>query len=229
MRPAHFARFAPSVLTAALIALGVVGGLAWTSSANNTVQMAPAPAVVGVINLEKLSGILNEMKDRNSILNSKNTPRVDELKSLDAQLSAAKKELADLPETASRDKRLELSLKVIELEAAFDTKKRAYQQVAGIESGAVLRDVYLKILAACEKYGEQNGYDVILLDDRGAQLPENRSADDYSRVITSTKVLYAKKGLDITDALATLMNNEYAAGGGKAAAPAPAAPATKKK
>lgn len=229
MRSSLVARHAPGFLSLVLIALGVVGGVAWTSTANNTVQMAPAPAVVGVINLEKLSNLLNEMKDRNAILSSKNNPRVEELKALDSQLSQAKKELSDLPETASRDKRLELVLKITELEAMFDTKKRAYQQVAGIESGAVLRDVYLKILAACEKFGEQNGYDLILLDDRGAQLPENRSADDYSRVITSTKVMYSKKSLDITDALATLMNNEYAAGGGKASAPAPAAPATKKK
>lgn len=228
MRSSLVARHAPGLLSLVLIALGVVGGVAWTSTANNAVQMAPNPAVIGVINLEKLSGLLNEMKDRNAVLNSKNNPRVEELKALDAQLSAAKKELNDLPETASRDKRLELVLKITELEASFDTKKRAYQQVAGIESGAVLRDVYLKILGACEKFAEQNGYDLILLDDRGAQLPENRSADDYSRVITSTKMLYAKKSLDITDALATLLNNEYAAGG-KTAAPAPAAPATKKK
>lgn len=40
-------------------------------------------------------------------------------------------------------------------------------------------------------------------------------------------MLYGKKALDITDLLATLMNNEYAAAGGKA--PAPAAPSTKKK
>lgn len=227
MRPLLVARHAPRLLSLALVAAGVVGGVAWHSSANNMTQMAPAPAVVGLVNLENLSKVLKEMEDRNSVLNSRNNPRVEELKALDTQLTQSKKELNDLPQTASRDKRMELVLKITELEAMFDTKKRSYQQVAGIESGSVLRDVYLKILAACEKYGDQNGYDLILLDDRGAQLPENRSADDYSRVITSTKMLYGKKALDITDALATLMNNEYTAAGGKA--PAPAAPSTKKK
>lgn len=228
MRSSLLTRHAPGLLSLALIAAGVVGGIAWTSSAYNTVQFAPSPAIVGVINLEKLSNLLNEMKDRNAVLNSKNQPRVDELKNYESQLTQSRKELNDLPPTASRDKKMELVLKITELEAMFDTKKRSYQQVASIESGAVLRDVYLKILAAGKKFGEQNGYDLIVLDDRGADLPENRSADDYSRVITSTKMIYAKDSLDVTDAIATLMNNDYTTSGGKAATPAPA-PAGKKK
>lgn len=227
MRSSLVARHAPGLLSLALLAAGVVAGVAWTSSANSTVQMAPAPAVIGVVNLEKLSNLLTEMKDRNTSLTSRNQPRVDELKNLDSQLAQTKKELSDLPPSASKDKRMELTLKAIELEAMFDTKKRAYQQAAGIESGGVLRDVYMKILASAKRFAESNGYDLILLDDRGAELPENRSADDYSRVITSTKLMFAKESLDVTDALATLMNNDYTATGGKA--PAPAAPASKKK
>jgi Skp family chaperone for outer membrane proteins len=227
MRSSLVARHAPGLLSLALLAAGVVAGVAWTSSANSTVQMAPAPAVIGVVNLEKLSTLLTEMKDRNTALNSRNQPRVDELKNLDTQLAQTKKELSDLPPSASKDKRMELTLKAIELEAMFDTKKRAYQQAAGIESGGVLRDVYMKILASAKRFAESNGYDLILLDDRGAELPENRSADDYSRVITSTKLMFAKESLDVTDALATLMNNDYTATGGKSAPPAP--PASKKK
>lgn len=230
MRSSLVSRHAPGLLSLALVALGVVAGVAWHTSANSNVQMAPAPVVVGVVNLEKLSGLLNEMKDRNTSLTGRNQPRVDELKNLDSQLTQTKKELTDLPPTASKDKRMELTLKTIELEAMFDTKKRAYQQAAGIESGAVLRDMYLKIQIAGKKFAEQNGYDLVILDDRGADLPENRSAEDYGRIITSTKVIYAKDSLDVTDAISTLMNNEYAAGGGKPTPPpAPTAPATKKK
>lgn len=116
------ARHAPRLLSLALVAAGVVGGVAWHSSANNMTQMAPAPAVVGLVNLENLSKVLKEMEDRNSVLNSRNNPRVEELKALDTRLYSPKKELNDLPQTASRDKRMELVLKITELEAMFDTK-----------------------------------------------------------------------------------------------------------
>ena len=51
----------------------------------------------------------------------------------------------------------------------------------------------------------------MLLDDRPIQMPETGSVKDYNDVIQRKRVLFAREGMDITDQLITVMNNEYAA------------------
>ena len=48
---------------------------------------------------------------------------------------------------------------------------------------------------------------------------------DLNAIIAGKRVLFASDGIDITDRLVTIMNNDYHAGVKAPAAPAPSAPA----
>lgn len=226
MRASLFARPGSTLLSALLLAVAVVGGFVWHAGAT-AAAYAPTPPVVGTVRLPELSQKLNELKDRNAALDATNRPRGDEINQLNEQLKQVKKELDETPQ-AQIQKRLDLLLRGRELEALIDTKRRLYQQASEIEVGAVLRELYLKIVAATKVFAEKNGYDLVLFNDLNPNLEEGLTSNDYTRIITGTKVIYANERLDITAALADMMNNDYAAvrSGGT---PPPASPATKKK
>jgi len=66
-------------------------------------------------------------------------------------------------------------------------------------------------VAGVDAFAKQEGFDIVMLDDRAMQLPSQASMRDFNQIIVNKRVLFAREGLDVTDRLVTVMNNDYAA------------------
>jgi Skp family chaperone for outer membrane proteins len=210
---------------AAALSLSMLAGFSLRSVTATPASLAPAAPVVGMVDLERLVNGLNELKDRNGLIAQKAEGWENEVKSLQTQLNKVENDIKEMPQgPTNRDAKAKLLEKRIELKGSFDAKSALYRELLGMEQGAVIRDLYLKVSIAAKEYSETNGFDLIMIDDRIIELPEGGTNQQYNEIIRSKRVLFSKSTLDITEALMTKMNNQHAAGG--SAAPAPASTAT---
>ena len=199
-------RFLASPLASALVVTAaLLGGAA---------VLAPRPAVVATVNLEKVFNTINLQAVREA-----------ELKAMVARMKARETEL----EQAVKDLEAELDSFQPGSKSAIDAQNkvqaavgefRAFGQYSRLkleaEEAKFMRETYLAIRDAAGRYARQNGIDIVLLDD---SIPEFQSgtADRTVQQISNRHVLFANAELDISDGLIAFMNAE--------ATKAPAAPA----
>ena len=55
-----------------------------------------------------------------------------------------------------------------------------------------------------------NGYDIVLVDDTVAELPEDTTEAETMRQISARRMLYANPQVDISDELIVRMNQDFA-------------------
>ena len=80
-----------------------------------------------------------------------------------------------------------------------------------IRGGEMLRDLYMKVDAAAENLAKKNGYDLVLVSDEKAPIPQDDQAA-ARRAMLLKRMLYVNPTLDITQELVQTMNNEFAMG-----------------
>ena len=68
-------------------------------------------------------------------------------------------------------------------------------------------ELYDKIKGAAMKFADEQGYDIILVNDSVVEIPEN--TDNILAQISSRRVLFARQQMDVTDQLIQAMNSEY--------------------
>lgn len=201
-------RFTASPLATALVAaVALLCGAA---------VLAPRPAVVATVNLEKVFNTINLQATREAQLKG----MVERMKAREAELENAVKEVESELDSfeAGSTSAIEAQNRVQAAVGEF----RAYVQFSRLkleaEEARFMRETYLAIREAAGRYAAENGIDLVLLDD---SIPEFQSgtADRTVQQISNRRVLFANGGLDISDALIAFMNGV----GGKPAA-APAAP-----
>lgn len=193
----------------ALLGGGIVTSLAGASARASSA--APAPSVVGLLDLARLMNSLQELKDRNDITMVKGKGMKEKLEELTNQLKAIDAELKDVIPKDDKSKRIEKAAQKYELEVTLEARVKAYQRLLDLDHGDILRDLYPKVTQAIKDFAQKNSLDMVLLDDRAIQMPESGAVKDYNEVIQRKRVLFAKDGLDVTDQLVTMMNNEYTA------------------
>lgn len=202
------------VAAAAVLGIAVIAGTTIHSiarSGDTTALAAPTPTVIGLVDIAKLMNNLQELKDRNDLTMSKGKQLQEKLTEISSQIKQIDGELKDVIPKDDKAKRIERLAQRVELEATYEARGKAYQRMIDLDHGDILNDLYPKATAAIQAYAAKEGYDVVLLDDRPMQLPDSGSVKDYNEVIQKKRVLFAKEGIDITDQLITVMNNEYAA------------------
>lgn len=201
-------RFTASPLATALVAaVALLCGAA---------VLAPRPAVVATVNLEKVFNTINLQATREAQLKG----MVERMKAREAELENAVKEVESELDSfeAGSTSAIEAQNRVQAAVGEF----RAYVQFSRLkleaEEARFMRETYLAIREAAGRYAAENGIDLVLLDD---SIPEFQSgtADRTVQQISNRRVLFANGGLDISDDLIAFMNGV----GGKPAA-APAAP-----
>jgi Skp family chaperone for outer membrane proteins len=177
--------------------------------------VAATPTSIGVVNLEVLMGKLDEVKTRNSSLQAKGAERQKPLTELSTKLEKIKKDLELEPKDSK--KRPEMVAEGVIIERQAQAMKQAYQQLIELDKGAILNDVYTRLTKSCEALAAKQGLDLVIVDDTSIRLPENGDANEMTQAIQARRVLFAGKSVDVTDALASLMNNEFNAAGNAAA------------
>ncbi|MDX2118927.1 MAG: OmpH family outer membrane protein [Planctomycetota bacterium] len=202
------------VLVAGVALLGVNAWQGATATARTNIVLAN-PTTMGVVNLEALMGKLDEVKSRNSALQAKGAERQKPLTELSNKLEKIKKDLEMEPKDSK--KRPEMVAEGVIIERQAQAMKQAYQQLIELDKGTILADIYNKMTKSCEALAAKQGVDLIIVDDSSIRLPDNGDAGEMTQAIQARRVLFAGKTIDVTDALATLMNNEFNAAGNAAA------------
>jgi Skp family chaperone for outer membrane proteins len=176
-------------------------------------SVAPAPPAVAIVSLERLSDLLNERKDRDAA----HAARVESYqKQLDQAVNDMKIAEDDLKQLKKGDPTLNAKrLRFVEAEAVAKARMAGLNRIRDIDRGDILSEIYGKVVAAAQQIAEREGYDLVMLDDRSIQPPDDSSPQAVLGAITARRVLYASSRLDITELVAAKMNNDYAANKGK--------------
>ena len=74
-----------------------------------------------------------------------------------------------------------------------------------------IKAIYDKIKTAAMNMANEQGLDLILVDDSVVPIPED--SKDILSQISSRRVLFAREQLDVTEALISKMNADFRAGG----------------
>jgi Skp family chaperone for outer membrane proteins len=220
--------FRSPIAAACLIGVSIVAGAALHSSANPTlVPPPPTPVTVALVDLGRLMDGLHEGKTRNDANQAEGKKLQGELDTLTDQVEALQTSLkpgGSIPESDHR-RRSEAMAGLIQKGALLKAMKESYQVLYDTRRGNIVHEFYDKIVIAVDAFAKREGYDLVLLDDRTlVQLPQldTARAQDLLPMIEKRRILYAKDGIDVTDRLITIMNNQYDAANPPAPTPAPA-------
>ncbi|MFN5946670.1 MAG: OmpH family outer membrane protein [Phycisphaerae bacterium] len=198
--------------SAVLIGIAVIGGSAMLVNAvPSAMAPAPAPASVGLVNLEALMNNLTELKDRNAEVKiisdemiAKRTKLAEEVKEIEAQLSTS------VP-ASNMQERVRMTAELAEKRQLLKIRSEGFSAQIDVINAQIIRELYGKVTKAIEEVAKREGYSLVLLDDRGIELSPQMSSDAVNQVILNKRILFADGSLDITDRIATVMNNDYAA------------------
>jgi Skp family chaperone for outer membrane proteins len=208
MSRSHTAWRSPAALFAA--AAFLLAGFSVVQASSRPAVVA-APTAVGIVDLERLIGTLNEVNAQNTELQKRAKDlqaRIDDIKK---QAEAAEQEWKIAP--ANDPKKLEKRFKLEELTLQLEANRQGLSKVLGVEKGRYVRSLYGRIVEAAQQLAQQQGLNLIVLDDRSLTLPEGDNLTDaqLNQIIQSKSVLYADNSVDVTDALARVMNNNFSA------------------
>lgn len=202
-------------MMAALCATCVLGGAAWkTATAREAARVAAAPpTAVAIVNLKKLFDGLTEFADKMAVLKEQKDASAKQLDDITDQIKKLDTELDAMKDKDSPERLRKLGQKVVLIEQG-KALKNVLQQVLDIQAGAVTRGMYTKTIEAADKLMRQDGWDIIMVDDRAITPPEKVGergilVGEVDTVIQQRQILTAVDRVDITDALITMMNNNY--------------------
>ena len=69
--------------------------------------------------------------------------------------------------------------------------------------------LFNKIRDAARAYADAEGFEIVLTTDHTAEIPANLGANEVNGAILSRRVIHASASVDITDAVAQRMNNQF--------------------
>jgi Skp family chaperone for outer membrane proteins len=203
---ARSAKAAKWAIGAGLV-LGVAGAAGWGMS-----QRLATPTSVALVDIEKLFGQLDEMKARQGKFQQQIDAYQAEIKGLTEEIDRLK---ADV-QTAnySEAERRAVLVEIYEKEALRKAKAETRERLADLERGEIFRNTYQRALTAIETIASQQGYDIVMLDDRKLPVPVNAPSRDIEGAILNKRVLFASgtNNVDITALVLSRMNNDFAAG-----------------
>lgn len=195
--------FAAAGFAGVLVALCAV---LWAPAASAQTGSAGAAEVV-TVDVAAVFDKLDEKSAREAELDEFRQARLDELNSLQQRLQALTSELEVLPEgEPERDAKFE---EAVRLQATLNFEEEfAQRRVAQKQQQLQLR-LFNKIVDAVGRYAEREGHRLVIHDDSGVDIPENIPPQQFQTAIATRRVIFASPSIDITDAVAVMMNNEY--------------------
>lgn len=199
-----------SVLTVgALCVAGLIGATELRANGGAISALVAPKTAVAIVNLEKLMELLDETKQLNDELKVMFDKRSKEFEEVRARAKALEEDVKLLPE-GTKERRLKAAEEA-EAKSLVEARYQIYQKLIEIDRGELVRQMYTKITASVEAFSKKEGYELVLLDDRGITLPNSGTANTMNTAIQAKRIIFAADGLDITDRIATLMNTEYKA------------------
>lgn len=191
------------VLVAALL---LTGAAAWRAGA----QGGAAPTGrVATVNLTTLVDLLDERETREEELRTFIEQQNARIRDLGDQLELAQADLVAMAEgsTARRRKAEE----VAELRIKLEVGGRFAEQLIDRRRAEVFAELFQKMQNGAAEVAKQQGFELVLNNDMGGEIPRDTEAQIRS-VMAGRRVLFAADSIDITEAVARLLNNQWNAG-----------------
>jgi Skp family chaperone for outer membrane proteins len=190
----------------------IVLGSAWQSATATPAgaRAAATPTSVAVIDLNRMVKGLQEMSEQADRLQQEADASAKRLEELSTRIKSLEADLETMGTQDVRARRAKLQEK-FELEILHKARRESLQRLLELEMGTLMRAAYLKIQDAAARFGEAEGWDLILVDDRDG-IREGVTPEELRRLTEGRQVMHVGKRIDITDQLITMMNNEYKAG-----------------
>ncbi len=211
----RFGSWPRRVMVAAVCAACILGGAAWrTATAGESTRLAAQPpTAIAIMNLKKLFDGLTEFAEKMTVLKEQKEASAKQLSDIEEQIKKLDTELELIKDKDSPDRLKKVGQKIVLIEQG-KVLKNVLQQVLDIQAGAVTRGMYNKSIEAAEKLMKTDGWDMVLVDDRGISPPEKVgergiTVGEVDQVIQQRQIIAAVERVDITDSLITMMNNEY--------------------
>lgn len=182
-------------------------------AASGRAGVGPAPATpsaVAVVDVTQITGALTETKDLIAAQKERFDSYRKQVEQANTDAKAAEADAKDAVEKNDPSRNAKIA-KAIEADAQAQARNNALLKVKDIEEGATKQAIYDKIIAAVNAVAEEQGLDLVMLDDRPLRARDGSSQDAVMGAVTARKVLYARSRLDITKDVITRMNNDYAA------------------
>ncbi len=174
--------------------------------------MAPAsPPVVAVVRIDPLFDGLKQKADA--------AAAVEQLQAEIEAEATIRREAAEALTEQHRNAVDATQREVLSDKIALETLKNASwleaaKQELEVDKAVRLQDLYKKVYEAINSLALTEGYDLVIVDDSGAELPFERNLRVLPQVqviqkLAMRKVLYVNSTLDVTDDLIMRMNNEF--------------------
>ncbi|USO00203.1 MAG: OmpH family outer membrane protein [Phycisphaeraceae bacterium] len=194
-------------LVALLLAAIGVGAVLAPRVADASALAGARPSAVAMIDLAKLLDGLDERSAMEQDLNKQIAKRQAELDAAVAEVKSMQDEVDVLSEKDPNriEKIRNLQLKKVEANAL----KQFIQEQLSLEKGQRLADLFEKVQDAVGQIALRDGWDIVLIDDSGLDVPQMANEQQMLQVILARRVIYANDSVEITDEVKTLMNNQF--------------------
>lgn len=190
--------------TALLLGAGLLVGV--QAIAFHALPLA-SPTVVATVNLEATFNGLEEWSQMQASVTQRSDEMQDEVNRRQESITLLEADLEDYPEGSEKYKEAVKKYRMAAIELQGYVQFQQFKQKQ--QGDDKIFAIYEKIKAAASTLSEQEGYDIILVNDSIVAIPEN--AENILAQISSRRVLFARNQMDITDQIITYLNAAYKA------------------
>lgn len=166
-----------------------------------------SPSVVTTVDLEKTFNGLEEWSQAQADETKRIASMQEEVDRRQETISTMEADLEDYPSGSDKYKEAvkKYTMEALELQGYVQFQQDRQQR----RSQSVIFELYEKIKIAARRLADEQGYDIILVNDSVVAIPEN--AENVIREISSRRVLFAREQMDITVQLIQSMNADHQA------------------
>lgn len=180
--------------------------------------VTPKPATrIAIVNLAKVMDGLTEAKDAKTRLDAMVADSKKKLQELNDRVKKIDSDLELMKEKKDSKEYRQMLYEKLELGATGEARQKILQQLIDEEEGATVRGMYLKMTESIKKLAAQDGWDLVLRDDRDIIPPEKTgqgrplTGREVRGLIDQRAIMTASDRVDITAQVITMMNNEFKA------------------
>lgn len=198
---------------AAAAGLLLGAGLTMYSANALPVPAQAQPTKVAMIDIMVLINELDELKDRNEQTKAAREAFQKQLEADGDQIKLMEDEVKAGAQSSQAYAQVEKIAELQERKAMFKVRQEKILSLLDVRNAQNIRDLYAKAQTAIDKVAKQDGYDLVLLDDRPVTLTPGASGGVLNDEILKKRILYANDAaIDITKRVLDVMQNDYATG-----------------
>lgn len=201
------------------MALGVAACAAaglWRMGAQQASAQRPVYAsacCVAAMDLNAVLSSLTEREAREAELKQFIASKQSRLEGIERQMMQVKKELDEMqkvlpggsPEGEAKAEEF------VRLQMSLESETKLAKALIDNKQKKMHIDLFNKINDAARRYAEREGYQIVISSDADVRIPPTATEDQVQGAIVNRRVLFAAAPVEISAAVAQMMNNEYQA------------------